>query len=343
MEPTVALHVIVKDGNKYIRDCLRHLQQQTYPHCVVRIFDNASDDDTVAICKREMKTADIIQFDKNYFVSGGFNKSLQYSQEKYVVTVSVDVMIDPHFVENAVAVMEDDETIGVVQAKVFYYNGDTKEKTTTLDTTGLTIYQSRRIVNRGHGEQDTGQYNAPGEIFCHEGAIPFFRRDALEDVKMKRMTHHKSSEYEYLDEDFVLYAEDLDLGWRIHLFGWKCWYEPSVVAWHDRSTTHATAGSKRAFIKQRKTIPDYKRMLDIRNQRLTMIKNDFPQTVVRHSVFVVYREALLFLYVLLFERSSLRAYRDIIRMAPLMLKKRKVIRAKSRVSEKEMRQWFLKV
>lgn len=334
-EPKVALHIIVKDGEKYIEDCLKHINHQSYKNFVVRVFDNNSKDNTVKIVKKVMPESEIILFDKNYFVGGAFNRSLAYSEEEFVVMVCVDVMIEESFIERAVDSINQDSSIGVLQAKVLYYNERDKEKTKIIDTTGMDIYRSRRIINRGHGELDEGQYKT-GEVFCYEGAIPFFRREALESSKIK-----VGNTYEYLDEDFVWYADEVDLGWRMRLMGWKCFYDESVLAWHDRSTTHKLSGSRREFIKQRREIPSSKRMLDFRNQRLAIIKNDDFKTISLHTRYIIYRELSLFVYFLIFERTSLVGYIDLFKMLPLMLKKREIIQKKRIVSEKEIRNWFL--
>lgn len=126
----VALHIIVKDGEKYIEDCLEHIKKQSYTNFVVRVFDNNSKDKTVEIVKKVMPESDIILFEKNHFVGGAFNRSLAYSEEEFVIMVCVDVMIDEKFIENGLSAISKDNSIGVLQAKVLYYNERDKEKST---------------------------------------------------------------------------------------------------------------------------------------------------------------------------------------------------------------------
>ena len=331
MKPEVSIHLIVKDGEKYIEGCLNAVKAQTYPNFVMRIFDNNSTDSTLKKARDVLPSSEIIQFDKNYFVGGAFNRSLQYSASPFVVMLCVDVVLDESFIENAVRAAQRDACIGVIQAKVCWYDKRNERKTRVIDTTGMQIFKSRRIINRGHGQQDTGQYNTPQEIFCYEGAVPFFRRQALESVKMGS---------EYLDEDFVWYADEVDLGWRMRLAGWKMWYEPQVLAWHDRSTTHTLSKGFKSFIQQRKGIDKNKRMLDLRNQRLAFIKNDLMLSALLHLPWLLKREVMLFVYVVLFEKSSLKAYTGIIRQAPRMLKKRRHILRHKKVKHTHINQWF---
>ncbi len=339
MKSEVSIHLIVKDGEKYIKECLEAVKNQTYPNIKTRVFDNSSGDKTVSLAKEVMPSAEVICFSENYFVGGAFNRSVELAEgSDYIVMLCVDVIMEERFIERAVQEMEKDKKIGVLQAKVFYYDYENKNKTDVIDTTGMVIYRSRRIINRGHGDKDSGRYDKAEEIFLYEGAVPFFRSEALEDAKMPIKGSERS---EYLDEDFIWYADEVDLGWRMRLLGWKCWYCPEVIAWHDRSTTHFLSSSFGEFIKQRRLIPAHKRMLDFRNQRFAFIKNDRFFTFIRHIFYIARREAALFIYFIVFERSSLAAYIHLISKFPLMFKKRKAIARSRRVSEKEIRRWFI--
>lgn len=355
--PLVSIHLIVKDGAKYIERCLEGVKKQTYANIEVRVFDNASQDGTADIARRVMPDVEIIRFPQNYGLGGGFNRSLQYSHAPYVIMLCVDVMLEPDFVEKAVEAAEQNPHIGVVQGKIMRYNYEQDLVTRFIDTTGLQIYRSRRVVNRGHGEEDKGQYEKAGQIFCYEGAAPFFRRDALEDVR--GLSPHRSEgtvpatagsgglkagsrdSYEYLDEDFVWYADELDLGWRMLHKGWISWYTPRVRAAHDRQTTMRTSAGWGDFVKQRRTIPAFKRMLDYRNQRFAFLKNDFGINILRDTLFWLPRELMLLGYFLLFERTSLRAYTDFLRMLPLMHRKRTHIMRTTVQTPRTLRPWFL--
>jgi GT2 family glycosyltransferase len=339
-KPGVSIHLIVRNGERYMRACLEHVKAQDYPNVHVRIFDNASSDTTLAIAREVLPRADIIRFPHNFGLGGGFNRSVQKSTDPYIAGLSVDVLLASDYITRVVAAFEEHPRVAVVQGKILRYRGERKEKTDIIDTTGMQIFKSHRIINRGHGERDGGQYDTSGEIFCYEGAVFPFRRVALQEAGMQRTAALDASATEYLDEDFFWYADEVDLGWRLRVLGWNIYYEPRAVAWHDRQTTHALSGNKRGFIEQRRTIPALKRKLDLRNQRLTFIKNDFLVNMVLYAPWFLARELQLFFYVLIFERSSLPAYGELTKMAPMMLRKRRAIMARTAVSARAMRTWF---
>lgn len=329
--PLVSVALVVKDGEKYIRQCLQAILNQTYANIEVIIFDNCSSDRTLDIAKREFPQFRIIENKKNYFVGGGFNKCLELSRGEFMLALCVDVVIDKDFIKNAVQRMVANNSIGVLQSKTLIYDRKNEKLTNIIDTTGFEIYRSRRIINRGHGIKDTGQYSKPEEIFSYEGACGFFRKSATENAKI---------DGQIFDEDFIWYADDVDLGWRLNLLGWKNYYDPMVISWHDRSTTHRLSKSYADFINLRKSIPPNKKGWDYANQRLAIIKNDITSQFISDLPFIIFREIKLLIYFVIFERSTLREFGRMLKMIPKMAEKRKKIMAKRKLSDNEIKKWF---
>lgn len=328
-QPLVSINLVVQNGEKYIRDCLRSVRAQTYAPCEVVIFDNNSTDATRDIVRQEFPEFRLIANTGNLGFGPGQNKCLTLTKGKYILGLCVDIVLDADFVARAVAAMERDAQIGALQAKI--YRLENGEKTEIIDTTGFVIFKSRRVVNRGHGEKDVGQYDAEEEVFSYEGAVPFWRREALTISAVNGEAH---------DEDYFWYADDIDLGWRLRLFGWKSYFVPTVVAYHDRSTTKRLSNSWRDFVALRRTVPARKRMLDWQNQHFTFIKNDFVLSALKDIRYVLPRECMLFCYIIAYEPSTLRAIPHMLRLLPRMLRKRRYIMTHKKATRQEMERWF---
>lgn len=327
--PLVSVNLVVRNGEKYIRDCLRSVGNQTYKNFELTVWDNNSDDRTKEIIKKEFPEWRLIEQDQNIGFGPGQNRCLEITKGEYVLGLCVDVVLDKNFIAKAVEVMESGKTIGALQAKI--YKLENGQSTDIIDTAGFEIFKSRRVVNRGHGEKDIGQYDKPEEVFSYEGAVPFWRRRALEESKVFGQAH---------DEDYFWYGDDIDLGWRMRLFGWKSFYSPEVIAYHDRSTTKRLSQSPLDFIRLRKTVPARKRMLDWRNLRFTFLKNDFCLSALKDLGYYAAREFKLLFYIVLFEPHTLKAIPKIIILLPRMLKKRKYIMKHKKVSRFEIEKWF---
>ncbi|OGN00464.1 MAG: hypothetical protein A3B91_04455 [Candidatus Yanofskybacteria bacterium RIFCSPHIGHO2_02_FULL_41_29] len=377
--PLVTINLVVLNGEKYIRHCLDGILAQTYPHELieVNILDNGSADKTKEIinatrsdleARTDLKDFgfakfNLVELTKNIGVWPGQEKLLQYSIGKYVLGLCVDVIVDKDFVKNAIEVMEKDEKIGALQAKIYKYDirdleiGNWKlEIGGTIDTCGFHIFKSRRVINIGHGEEDKGpfdsaqdkQFNEQKDIFGVEGAAPFFRKSALEDCRLStnyaiaQNVENSKSKFsrEILDHDFFWYGDDLDLVWRMNMFGWRQVFAPSVIAWHDRQTTKTLRKSQADFIKIRRQIPARKRRLDWRNTRFTIIKNDYIINILKDLPYILKREFMMFGYLVVFEPSVLFEIPEFLRLIPKMLKKRREVMGRAKTSAKEIHKWF---
>ncbi len=330
----VSINLVIYNGEKYIRHCLDSIKQQTYGNIEVNIFDNNSSDGTKEIIKEEYSQFNLIESPKNLGMWPGQEELLKYSRGEYIVSISVDIILNKNFVEEAIKALEKNPKIGGAEAKIYSYlldNGVAK-KSRIIDTCGFEIYRSRRIVNIGHGEEDRGQFNEEKEIFAVEGAVPVFRKKALDDI---RINGHLA------DPSYFWYGDDLDMAWRMRIFGWKQVFIPTAVAYHDRKTTKGLAGGISGFIAMRKTVPLFKRRLDWRNVSLTIIKNDFAVNFLQDLPYILWRQIRLWVYFLFFEPSMFLEIFGVAKLLPNMLKQRREIMRKARISAKEMRQWIL--
>ena len=319
----------------------------------------------------------LLESKKNLGMWPGQEELLKYSNGKYVLAMAVDVILDKDFIKNAIEVMEKDSKIGALEAKIYKYDliNSQPKLTKIIDTAGFQIERSRRITNIGHGEEDKGpsfakaasfaevateaesegeqfDFNKEQEIFGVEGACPFFRREALEScrVKVTRAPCNQQGALvtelvtEIFDHDYFWYGDDLDLAWRMNLFGWKQVFAPSVLAWHDRQTTKSLKKNWLDYIFRvliRWQIPIRKRRLDWRNNRFTIIKNDYLINILKDLPHIVAREIAVFGYTVLFEPRVFAELPNFLKLLPKMLKKRKEIMRKAVVKPKEMRRWFL--
>ena len=192
------------------------------------------------------------------------------------------------------------------------------------------MLKNRRFVNRGQGEEDRNQYKA-GEIFGVDGAAPLYRRKTLEDVKINN---------EYFDEDFFCYKEDVDLAWRMRLYGWKAVYEPKALAYHLRGAGEKAIKNYVSVALARRKISKFAKFYSFKNQRLTQIKNELPGLFLRDIFAIVVKEIGAWFYVLFFEHYTWKAIRELIKQAPGAWRKRKIIMVNKKIGNKEMRKMY---
>ena len=262
-------------------------------------------------------------------------------------------MLTPTFVEEAQKSFADN-AIGAVQGKLLRYdfqNNAPKQKNgkPIIDTAGLLMFKNRRIVNRGQGDPDIGQFEKQEEVFGPDGAVPVYRKTALDDVAVPldirvvpRSSAQNSTEVEFFDEDFFLYKEDVDLAWRLRLLGWKTIYTPKAVAYHGRGSGDSMAVTPWGMIRERRKINPRAKFYSFRNQRLMQWKNELPGNFVRHLPWFLPKEIAAWGYAFFFEGMVVpRAVRDWLSLVPKMMKKRRHIMSRRRASARDIAKWFV--
>jgi GT2 family glycosyltransferase len=73
-------------------------------------------------------------------------------------------------------------------------------------------------------QQDEGQFDREEYVFSACGGSSVYRRTLLDQIGL-------------LDDDFFFSLEDVDLGWRAQLVGWRCLYTPTAIVYHHLSAT----------------------------------------------------------------------------------------------------------
>ncbi len=335
IKPLVSINILTWNAEKYIKKCLNSALRQSYDNIEINILDNGSKDKTIAITKKIKKQTNkkisIWQNEKNMGFASGHNALIDKSKGDFVLMLNQDAILDNDFVKKAVEEMEKDEKIAAIQSKLIKYDYKKDKATNKFDSAGLLIYRNRRIVNRGQGIEDKGQYEKKEEIFGADGAAPFYRRKALEDVKIGS---------EYFDENFFTYKEDIDLSWRLRLYGWKIVYIPSILAYHGRGAGESESMKYLDILKQRRRVSFFAKKLSFKNQRLMQIKNEFFSDILK-DFFPIFKKGILaWGYTILLEPRVLTCLIDFFRLLPSTLRKRKIIMANQRIGSKGMRKWF---
>jgi GT2 family glycosyltransferase len=264
------------------------------------------------------------------------NAGIAATDGDLVFFANSDLFVADGYLDTIARFLEAHPRAACATGKILRYDLAEDRETDVIDTTGLVIGRNRRVVDRGENERDTGQFEREEQVFGVSGAALVARREALESVKVRG---------EYLDETFHMYKEDVDLSWRFRLMGWECWYVPSAVAYHAR-TSHGLAGrpylrAMRAFHENEKRKSRRIRVNSMKNQWLILVKNDDPSNVARDLPYILGREALVLGHGALFSpRDTAIGLWQFVRALPAGIAKRREVTARRRVPPRHLRRWF---
>ena len=263
------------------------------------------------------------------------NRGIREASGEFVMLCNADLFPTPTYLAEILAFFEAHPAAGAAIGKLLRYDLQTDRPTDVIDSAGLVLSRQRRFMPRGEGERDVGQFDEAIEVFGVDGAAPVLRRRALEEI---------SVESEYLDENFFAHKEDHDISWRLHLAGWECWYVPSAVAYHGRTTRGLGSSGYLSAIRRfhqtelEKSQPV--RVNAMKNQWLMLLKNEDGFNFVRDFPFIVAREAMVVTHRLFFAPKTLVAIPMTIRLLPETLRKRRVAKGTQKMDPRAFRRWL---
>jgi GT2 family glycosyltransferase len=336
--PEVSVTLVTYNGARWVRDCLASVRAQTVQGIELLVFDNGSDDGTVALLAealRDWPGSRLTSLPTNLGFAAAHDLAISESQGRFVLVLNQDMILEPDFVEQTLAAF-DDPRVGAVQAKLLRL-ADRGCADPRFDSTGLQPSPSRRIVSRGQGLTDDGRFDEPGEVFGADGPAPIYRRAALDDA----LVPDDSGALEVFDRSFFMYKEDVDLAWRLRLLGWRTRYVPAAVAWHARGTgSGGPRDTDLQLIRSTRRDPMWIKRTSWRNQRLMQVKNDLPGPFLAALPAICGRELRAMAYMLFVEPQRLGVLLDTARLLPSALRKRRWIMARRRATVAEMGRWF---
>ena len=308
--PLVTIVVVTWNSAPFIDRCLTALRAQTYEPVEVIIIDNASADDTVAICRR--LRFEVHRNDTNRGFSAAVNQAIARSRGDFVLLCNPDAFLDPGYVGELVAAMTADEKIGSATGTLMREDGS------GIDTAGIYMTRSGRHFDITSRRWTSVEVR---EVFGVSGAAGMYRTAFLKDVTING---------EIFDEDFFAYREDADIAWRGRLFGWKAVHVPAATGRHVRRVTP----------ERRRELPADINMHSVKNRFLLRLKNEGWSLAFINLPWEIGRDILVIGATLTIERSSLPAFTWLWKNFGRVWAKRRAIQQRRRVSDLMLAKWF---
>ncbi len=331
---------------RYLPQLFASLDEQTFRDFSVLVIDNASTDGVAEYIREHHPSITVLRNFRNLGFSAAHNQGIRYAlaaargqslDMRYVLVTNPDTILSPHALERLVAAADAGQTVASWAPKLLRAErvgeGALEETVVSriIDSTGIQISRSRRVVDRGAGEEDHGQYDSEREVFGVSGALALYRASALEMVRMGD---------QYFDEDFFAYQEDVDVAWRLRLAGFAAAIVPEAVAYHFRTASGADRSGPLGWLKNRRNKSAMVNYLSHRNHGFLFLKDDFLRNILLHLPWILAYEVGKLGAVILFEPKTLRAIPAFFALVPRMLGKRGTIMRTARVKPSDIRTWF---
>lgn len=329
----VSIVLLNWNGKRFLQECIESVRQQTYQPLELLMIDNHSSDGSQAMLQGYMSEYRVMCNEVNLGYCGGANLGIANARGEFVLLLNPDVILHPDFLARCVDSAAQDQSIGIVSGKLLRFDRQ------TLDSTGQFLRKNLTPLERGYGESDTGKYEQPEYIFSCCGAVAFYRRKMLEDVRLHG---------EYFDETHFAFFEDSDIGWRAQLFGWRAYYAPTAIAYHYRGGGLTAQTAPRNWLQRLPFFPrvsltekpPFIQRHVIKNRYLTLLKNASFRDILQGLPAILRYEMLLWAYMLVTRPSLLITLLEVAQMLPQTLAKRRDIASRKTVASPYIRQWI---
>jgi len=227
-QPNVAIILINYFGEEDTLECLESLKRISYRNYKIYLIDNsepAQEKLAVLTCDEVM----YINSGENLGFAGGNNlgicKALQ-DRADYFLLLNNDTTGDPRFLSEMVEVAESARGIGMVGAKILYHD----EPNRIWFAGGRIDWKRGLTTHIGIDELDSKQYDATTKTDFVCGCALLVKKEVVEKIGL-------------LDEDYFLYAEDVDWSARAVRSGYNLVMAPKAQVYHKISRTTGTAQS----------------------------------------------------------------------------------------------------
>ncbi len=226
---SVAVAVVSWNTRDLLAACLDSLSVDAEAgRAEVWVVDNASSDGSPDMVEAEFPWVRLVRASENLGFGRAVNLVASRTRAPWVAAANSDIRLEPEALSVLIEAGARDPAAGIVAPRLVLPDGTIQPSIqpfpTLLDAAllRLRIYRlsrriGRRLYLRAYRDPAEG-----GHVDWAAGAFLLIRRSAFDRIAG-------------FDEEQWLYAEDLDLAWRLSRAGWRTRYEPRAIVHHEES------------------------------------------------------------------------------------------------------------
>jgi len=211
--PIVSIVIVDYNGRHLLNECLDAVFTQNYPadKFEVIVVDNGSTGKSVQFIKSDYPKVKIFKNKENNYCMAN-NLGIIKSKGDFVVLLNNDAKVGRDWLIELVKVMIANPKAGMAGSKIIFEDGK-------IQSVGHIEFPNHYWADRGFLEDDNCQYESIEKVASVSNCSAMYRKTALRQTGK-------------LDEDFVMYMEDVDISHRLAQKGWHVIYVPKSIVCH---------------------------------------------------------------------------------------------------------------
>ncbi len=203
------------NGMAYLQDCLGSLKKQDGNFDII-VVDNGSKDESCSYIKESFPEVVLIALPENLGFCRAVNIGIKAAGTPYVLLLNNDVKVKEDFVKNLEQSLEQKKDYFSIGAKMVSMKEPDK-----MDDAGDFYCALGWAFARGKGRPEK-DYQKSGQVFSACAGAAIYRKKILEEIG-------------YFDENHFAYLEDVDIGYRAKIYGYKNGFCHNAVVLHAGS------------------------------------------------------------------------------------------------------------
>lgn len=208
------------NGKRLLKKCIETLEKQTCTDFKLLVVDNGSTDGSVDVSS-ELLDMEMLALPENTGFCGAVNVGVKHTKTPYFILLNNDTEAEPAFVESLLAAIKKSDRIFSCGAMMIDYH-----RRELIDNAGDYYTALGWAVARAKGRR-TADYEAEREVFSCCGGAAIYRTDAVHEIGL-------------FDRNHFAYLEDVDVGYRARIYGYRNYYIPKAKVLHVGSATTGT-------------------------------------------------------------------------------------------------------
>lgn len=279
---TLDIVIVNYNSSFWLKKTLQSLDaqylQSTKLVVTVWVVDNGSTDDSRTMLAEEFSWTNSLLLEDNYGFAYANNRAIEQSSGKFVMLLNSDMeLTELSNIDQLVHQLAADTTTAAITPKVVFQNGNLDPACHRGEPTlwnsfcyfaGLSrLFPQNPLFSEYH--QTYKDMTTAHTISACSGAALLTKRSVIETIGL-------------LDEQFFMYAEDLDWCKRMRDAGFTIMYQPSVSIIHHKYKSGIKSSSQKIAKKTRKHF--WETMLQYFDKHYAQKYPRFVRTVLRYVV-----------------------------------------------------------
>ena len=219
------LSIIVVSWNTrdILADCLCSVYEHppTVPFELI-VVDNASSDGSADMVRQQFPQARLIASEENLGFAQGNNLAVPLCQGEHILLLNPDTVVKPHALQTLVDFLDQHPQAGAVGSMLL--NPDETLQPSCHPAPKLSrelwrLFHLDTVYPYGRYHMHRWSTSQPREVDVIQGASLLVRKEILDKIG-------------FLDGDYFMFSEEVDLCFRLQKAGWKLYWEPASRVIH---------------------------------------------------------------------------------------------------------------